>query len=148
MFSHKFGLKRRSIQSTRLIELKRRSCSQTKIQTQVKARTAEGRSMDMFKADGLRSVIFCAGLLVLCDSFVSAAEVVTSKAPSSSGSCHLKFPAISEATLFSDHPVLKDPSEGDMIDFYGPCDYDPLGRASILRQRYEYRHRMRKQARD
>ena len=104
--------------------------------------------MDMVKADGFRSVIFCARLLVLCDSFVSAAEVVTSKAPSPSGSCHLKFPAISEATLFSDHPVLKDPSDGDMIDFYGPCDYDPLGWASVLQQRYEYRYRMRRQARD
>src|SRR5262245_26387981 len=93
--------------------------------------------MDMVKADGFRSVIFCARLLVLCDSFVSAAQVVTSKTLSPSGSCHLIFPAISEATLFSDHPVLKDPSDGDMIDFYGPCDYDPLGRASVLRQRYK-----------
>jgi hypothetical protein len=104
--------------------------------------------MHMLKTKGLRSVIFCAGLLVLCESFVSAAEVVTSKAPSPSGSCHLKFPPIREDTLFSDRPVLKDPSNGDMIDFYGPCNYDPLGRESILRQRFEYRQRLRKQARD
>jgi hypothetical protein len=104
--------------------------------------------MYMVKTNGLRSVIFCAGVLVLCESFVSAAEVVTSKAPSPSRSCHLKFPAIREDTLFSDRPVLKDPSEGDMIDFYGPCNYDPLGRDSILRQQFEYRRRIRKQARD
>jgi hypothetical protein len=104
--------------------------------------------MYMVKTKGLRSVVFFAGLLVLCESFVWAGEVVTSKATSPSGSCHLKFPAIREDTLFTDRPVPTDPSEGDMIDFYGPCNYDPLGRDSILRQRFEYRHRMRKQARD
>ena len=36
--------------------------------------------------------------------------------------CHLKFPAIREETLSSDHPVLLDPSDGDIIDYYGPCD--------------------------
>jgi hypothetical protein len=101
--------------------------------------------MYMVKTKGLRSVIFLAGLLLLCGSFVRAGEVVTSKAPSPSGSCHLKFPAIREDTLFSDRPVLKDASEGDIIDFYGPCNYDPLGRDSILRQRFEHRLRMRKE---
>jgi hypothetical protein len=104
-----------------------------------------GRSVYMVKTNGLRSVVFFAGLLVLCDSFVWAAEVVTSKAPSPSSSCHLTFPGDQEDALFSDHPVLTDPSEGDIIDFYGPCNYDPLGRDSILRQRFEYRLRMRKQ---
>jgi hypothetical protein len=35
--------------------------------------------------------------------------------------------------------MLKDPSEGDIIDFYGPCDHDPLGRAEVLRQRADAR---------
>jgi hypothetical protein len=56
--------------------------------------------------------------------------------------CHLKFPAIVEDTLYRDRPVLKDPSEGDIIDFYGPCDYDPLGREEIERQRAEVRRRL------
>jgi hypothetical protein len=33
------------------------------------------------------------------------------------GYCHMKFPAIREGTLGSDHPVLKDPRTGDIIDF-------------------------------
>jgi hypothetical protein len=49
--------------------------------------------------------------------------------------CHLKFPAIREDTLYSDRPVLKDPRDGDIIDFYGPCDYDPLGKEAVLQQR-------------
>ena len=48
--------------------------------------------------------------------------------------CHLRFPAISEETLGSAHPVLKDAAEGDMIDFYGPCNHDPLGKDEIHSQ--------------
>jgi hypothetical protein len=94
---------------------------------------------------GLRSVIFFAGVFLLSGS-LAAGEVLISKVPDSSGSfCHLKFPAIRQDTLFSDRPVLKDASEGDIIDFYGPCNYDPLGKDSILRQRYEHKLRMRKE---
>jgi hypothetical protein len=49
--------------------------------------------------------------------------------------CHLTFPAIREDTLSSDRPVLKDPSEGDIIDYYGSCDHDPLGQDEIETQR-------------
>jgi hypothetical protein len=85
-------------------------------------------------------------LSLLSESFVGAGETVISKVPDPSGTfCHLKFPAITDDTLFSDHPVLKDPSEGDIIDFYGPCNYDPLGREAILRQRFDHRLRKRKE---
>jgi hypothetical protein len=40
-----------------------------------------------------------------------------------------------EDTLSWNRPVLKDPSEGDIVDFYGPCDYDPLGKEEIARQK-------------
>ena len=49
--------------------------------------------------------------------------------------CHLTFPAIREETLGGDRPVLKDPSSGDIINFYGPCDHDPLGKDEIESQR-------------
>jgi len=32
--------------------------------------------------------------------------------------CHLKFLAIREETLAGNHPVLLDPDDGDIIDFY------------------------------
>jgi len=44
----------------------------------------------------------------------------------------------SEDTLSWNRPVLKGPSEGD-IDFYVPCEHDPLGKAEVLRQRLEAR---------
>lgn len=69
-------------------------------------------------------------------------EVVIYKQELTPGSyCHLKFPAIREETLAGDHPVLKDPSDGDIIDFYGPCDEDPLGKDQVHEQTIENEHR-------
>ena len=41
--------------------------------------------------------------------------------------CHVKFPALRESTLGNDEPVLQGSSTGDVIDFYGPCDENPVG---------------------
>jgi hypothetical protein len=30
---------------------------------------------------------------------------------------------------------MKDPKEGDIVDYYGSCDHDPLGKDEVLRQR-------------
>ena len=69
-------------------------------------------------------------------SAFAAAEGVISNATLTPGSyCHLTFPAIRVETLSWDRPVLKDASEGDIIDFYGPCDHDPLGKDEIESQR-------------
>src|SRR5439155_23363195 len=90
----------------------------------------------MVQLKALRSMLFLAVALLLGSPLLWAAEGIISKAPDSSGTfCHLKFPAIREETLYWDRPVLKDPSDGDIISFYGPCDHDPLGKEEILRQR-------------
>jgi hypothetical protein len=52
--------------------------------------------------------------------------------------CHVKFPAISPATLGEGHPVLQSPGSGDMIDFYGPCDENPLGQDQVRSQIRDY----------
>jgi hypothetical protein len=66
----------------------------------------------------------------------SGSEGVIYKLADPSGShCHLKFTAIKKETLYWDRPVLTKASEGDIIDFYGPCDHDPLGKDEVLRQR-------------
>jgi len=48
--------------------------------------------------------------------------------------CHMKFPPIREDTLFSANPVL-DESAGNIIDFYGSCEHDPLGLDELRAQR-------------
>ncbi len=72
-------------------------------------------------------------------ALASAAEGVISKvAVAGTNYCHLKFPAIREDTLYWNRPALKDPKNGDIIDFYGSCDHDPLGKEEILAQRTYY----------
>jgi hypothetical protein len=79
-----------------------------------------------------------AGALGLSLPARAAENVIYKKAVDSSGHyCHLKFPAIQKNTLYSGRPVLKDITEGDIIDFYGPCDYDPLGKEEVMSQRAE-----------
>ena len=45
-----------------------------------------------------------------------------------------KFPAMREDSLSWERPVL-DSSTGSTVDFYGPCDYDPVGFDEIRVQR-------------
>jgi len=89
---------------------------------------------------------FFAGLLLIgtlgTSSTAMAADGVIYKQEFTPGSyCHLKFPAIREETLAGDHPVLKDSSDGDIIDFYGPCDEDPVGKDQVHKQRLQHQHR-------
>ncbi len=88
----------------------------------------------------IRSILLLTGSMTLFSSLLWAADGVIYRNPDATGQfCHLRFPAIREETLSSGRPMLKDPSEGDIIDFYGPCDHDPLGRAEVLRQRADAR---------
>ena len=70
-----------------------------------------------------------------------AAEVISNDALSADDYCHMKFPAMREESLGTSHPVLKDASSGDIIDFYGPCSHDPLGKAEIQAQLLQLQHR-------
>ncbi len=51
--------------------------------------------------------------------------------------CHLKFPAIDTNTLSSNTPTLLPADTGDIVDFYGPCDHDPLGYDEVCRQKMQ-----------
>ena len=82
------------------------------------------------------SLLGLVGPLGLSIAELSGAEgVIRRVRVPDSNYCHLRFPAIREETLFWARPVLKDPSDSDIVDFYGPCDYDPLGKQEVARQR-------------
>ena len=85
---------------------------------------------------------FLAGLVLIGSVGVSgakAADGVLSQEEFTPGSyCHMRFPAIEESTLFTDHPVLKSADSDDIIDFYGPCDENPLGKDQVASQRSDY----------
>jgi len=48
--------------------------------------------------------------------------------------CHMKFPAMHENSLSLAYPVFDDGAV-HTVDFYGSCDYDPLGIEEIRTQR-------------
>ena len=73
--------------------------------------------------------------------FSAAPGVISNEIITPGVYCHLTFPAIREETLAWDRPVLKNPSAGDIIDFYGPCDTDPLGKDQVRKQRLDRQHR-------
>jgi hypothetical protein len=99
---------------------------------EIKIRTEE----KMIRRKAFKATLCLLATYLLSSSLLWAAEGIISKVPDSSGTfCNLKFPAIREETLSSNRPVLKDPSEGDIVDFYGPCDHDPLGKEEVQRQK-------------
>lgn len=92
------------------------------------------------------AVLFLAGSMGSSIASAAGTENVISKDVSTEGSyCHLKFPAIEERTLSWKRPVLKDLSEGDIIDFYGPCDHDPLGKEEIQSQKRDLQRRFERE---
>ncbi len=68
---------------------------------------------------------------------VSKAVVAATALGPEGNYCHLKFPAVDKDSFGSDNPVLKSADTGDMVDYYGPCDHDPLGKEEINRQQHE-----------
>ena len=82
---------------------------------------------------------FLAGLLFIGSlgaiNGAMAADGILSKDKFTAGSyCHMKFPAIDEETLGDDRPVL---TQTDIIDFYGPCDENPVGKHQVEEQKLE-----------
>jgi len=70
------------------------------------------------------------------DNTAKAADGVIEKEPLDTSSyCHLKFPAIDPGTLGTNHPVLESADSGNIIDFYGPCDENPLGKDQQIEQK-------------
>jgi len=67
------------------------------------------------------------------DGVISKDELVT-------GSYyHEKFPPMTTQSLDSDNPALS--NSGTIIDFYGPCDENPVGKDQIQEQKLEEQHR-------
>ena len=71
-----------------------------------------------------------------------AADGIISKTEDVPGSyCHEKFPAITGRSLDSDDPVLKSQTSGDVIDYYGPCNENPVGQDQVQEQKLDSQHR-------
>ena len=73
-------------------------------------------------------------------SVANAGDGIVSKTNAADGSyCHMKFSSIDPVRSTVEHPVLASPNTGDLVDFYGSCAHDPLGKDEVqtqLQQRY------------
>jgi hypothetical protein len=57
------------------------------------------------------------------------------------GYCHMRFPALERKALSSNDPLIKSFDSGDVIDFYGRCDEQPIGKDEADKQKQELQHR-------
>src|SRR5690349_10772258 len=85
------------------------------------------------------SVIALTGALGSTAVSQGAETVLSKDVLTDSGYCHAKFESIREDTLASAQPALKDVD--DIIDFYGPCNRDPMSKEEIQAQKIEEQHR-------
>jgi hypothetical protein len=103
------------------------------------SRKANARGKIMERIGLFVSLLGLVGSLSLSIAHLWGAEGVIRRVPvPGSNYCRLRFPAIREDTLYSGRPELKEPTDGDIIDFYGPCDYDPLGKEEVARQKAQF----------
>ena len=89
------------------------------------------------------SVLILTGALVWSAAPVYGEGVLYKQRLGQTNYCHMKFPAIQENTLSGVRPVLKDSGTSDIIDFYGPCNYDPTGTEAVEQQRLDEERRWR-----
>ncbi len=81
------------------------------------------------------------GTLGALNNAIAEDGIISKDQSTGTSYCHEKFPAIRQSTLGDDQPELKDSSTGDVIDFYGPCDENPLGQDQLQTQKLEDQHR-------
>ena len=88
----------------------------------------------MKKSVSLLSNLLLSSTLFWAVPSVGAEEMISSVPSDTTAYCHLKFPTMREDSLSWEQPVL-DSLTGNIVDFYGPCDYDPMGLDEIRVQR-------------
>jgi len=89
----------------------------------------------------LASLVLATTMGVSLTAAIGASGPISKDVATEGSYCHMKFLAIDEETLGSEYPVLMDPNSGDVIDFYGPCGHDPLGKDELHAQRLQLRQR-------
>jgi hypothetical protein len=98
-----------------------------------------GKQMKTLKS--VISVVVLCGAMCSNVALAAGAEVIAKDLVTENSYCHIKFAAIREETLGTTHPALKDAGLGDIIDYYGPCSHDPLGKDEIQAQLLQLQHR-------
>jgi len=110
------------------------SISFTRLATQI---TWKGGEKIMKRIGTMVSMMVMAGSLA---GSVFAADNVIMKEQAGDNYCHIKFPAITQSTLFTNHPTPKSLTTADIIDYYGSCDESATSKDEIAAQRRDALH--------
>jgi hypothetical protein len=86
-----------------------------------------------------RSIALLSNLLLSSTLFwgvpaLEADEPIVKFPADTTSYCHQQFPPMLEESLHWERPVF-DMAAGNIIDFYGSCDHDPVGRAETRAQK-------------
>jgi hypothetical protein len=90
----------------------------------------------------MKSVLFAVCLICAPVMSVAAQEgdnVLLKDVLSQGSYCHTKFESIREETLAAGQPVVKDVD--DIVDFYGSCEHESLGKEEIQAQNHRAQYR-------
>ncbi len=93
----------------------------------------------MKKSNLITAVALLVGLVGIGTSSVHAQGEILKQVAEAGTYCHVKFPPIREETLSAATPDLT--TSGDVVDFYGSCDHDPLGKDEVQSQKLQAQHR-------
>ena len=90
-------------------------------------------------ATSLLAAVVFTGTLGALNNAVAQDGILSKDEFGRTGYCHMTFPAIAHHPLGNDQPELS--SKGAVIDFYGPCGENPLGKDQIQAQKLENQQR-------
>jgi hypothetical protein len=96
----------------------------------------------MKRMESVLSAVVLVGSLAAGSAALAGDGVVLKQEQTAGSYCHMKFPAIRQSSLGDNQVVLNDSSSSNIVDFYGPCDENPLGKDQIESQTLEQQHRM------
>ena len=90
-------------------------------------------------ATSFLAALLFTGALGSINTAMSADGVVSKDELTADSYCHEKFTPMTTQSLDSDDPTLT--QSGNIIDFYGPCNENPVGEDQIQAQKLEAQHR-------
>ena len=89
-------------------------------------------------ATSFLAALLFTGALGSINTAMSADGVISKDELATDSYCHEKFHAMTRQSLDTDNPVLN--NSGPVIDFYGPCNENPVGKDQIQDQELETQH--------
>src|SRR5215510_3855651 len=96
---------------------------------------------DMKIATSILAAVLFTGTLGAFNNAIAEDGILSKDQLTGTSYCHEKFPAIRQSTLGDNQPQLKYSSTGDFIDFYVPCNENPVGKDQDQTRRLENQQR-------